>query len=53
MAEKCKVCDGEGWIEPKGPHADGSYATSRECIFCEGTGRRMTAGPYDDEIDSR
>jgi hypothetical protein len=40
MAEvKCARCDGEGWIEPIGPHSDGSYITSRPCPRCGGRGR--------------
>ena len=27
-------CGGEGWLEPIGPCADGSYITSRPCPRC-------------------
>jgi Zn-finger nucleic acid-binding protein len=35
---KCPRCNGEGWLEPIGPCADGSYITSRPCPKCRGDG---------------
>jgi DnaJ-class molecular chaperone len=35
----CPRCHGEGWLEPIGPCADGSYITSRECPRCRGDGK--------------
>jgi DnaJ-class molecular chaperone len=34
----CPRCNGEGWLEPIGPCADGSYITSRPCPKCRGNG---------------
>lgn len=28
---KCKRCNDAGWLDPIGPHADGSYSTTRPC----------------------
>lgn len=35
----CPRCKGEGWLEPIGPCADGSYITSRPCSKCDGFGK--------------
>lgn len=34
----CDKCRGEGWLEPIGPHSDGSYITSRRCLSAAGMG---------------
>lgn len=42
----CKRCNDTGWLEPIGPHSDGSYITSRPCSC--GLDRRPDNSGLDD-----
>ena len=47
--EKCKKCDGDGWIEIMDPDHYGAVIGARTCPNCEGTGERST---FFDDLDA-